>query len=90
MAVAWPAQRPAIPRIGYLAFAGLMSYGANIAGLSKATVNYVVRIIKGAKPANLPVQQPTAFDLAINLTTVKGLGLTVPQTLFVLATELID
>jgi putative tryptophan/tyrosine transport system substrate-binding protein len=69
---------------------GLMSYGANLAGLSKATVNYVVRILKGAKPANLPVQQPTAFDLTINLTTAKRLGLAVPQTLFVVATELID
>jgi putative tryptophan/tyrosine transport system substrate-binding protein len=69
---------------------GLMSYGANIAGLNKATVNYVVQILNGAKPANLPVQQPTAFDLTINLTTAKGLGLTVPQTLFVVATELID
>jgi putative tryptophan/tyrosine transport system substrate-binding protein len=69
---------------------GLMSYGANIAGLHKVIVDYVVRILKGAKPADLPVQQPTAFDLVINLKTAKALGLTVPQTLFVLATELID
>ena len=67
-----------------------MSYGANIPGLNKVTADYVVRILKGAKPANLPVQRPTAFDLAINLTTATRLGLTVPQTLFVLATELID
>jgi putative tryptophan/tyrosine transport system substrate-binding protein len=86
--------RNKIPTIYYAPFwvkrGGLMSYGANIAGLNKGTVNYVVRILKGAQPANLPVQQPTAFDLAINLTTVKRLGLTVPQTLSVLATELID
>jgi putative ABC transport system substrate-binding protein len=69
---------------------GLMSYGANQAGLNKVTVDYIVRILKGAKPANLPVQQPTAFDLFINLTTAKRFGLTVPQTLLVLATALID
>jgi TPR repeat protein/ABC-type uncharacterized transport system substrate-binding protein len=69
---------------------GLMSYGANKPGLNKVTVDYVVRILKGAKPANLPVQRPTVFDLSINLTTAKMLGLTVPQTLFVVATELID
>ena len=64
---------------------GLISYGANLASLDKATVDYVVRILKGAKPAELPVQQPTKFDLAINLKTAKTLGLTVPPTLLALA-----
>jgi putative ABC transport system substrate-binding protein len=69
---------------------GLMSYGANVAGVNKLTVEYVVQILKGAKPSDLPVQQPTAFDLAINLTTAKRLGLTVPETLLALADEVIQ
>jgi putative ABC transport system substrate-binding protein len=69
---------------------GLMSYGANIADVNKVIADYIVRILKGAQPANLPVQQPTAFDLVINLTTAKRLGLTVPQTLLVGTTEFID
>jgi putative tryptophan/tyrosine transport system substrate-binding protein len=69
---------------------GLMSYSASIEGVRKVVVDYVVRILKGAKPADLPVQRPTAFDLAINLKTAKALGLTVPPTLLVLATELVD
>jgi len=69
---------------------GLMSYGGNGKGIRKVVVDYVVRILKGAKPADLPVQRPTAFDLVINLKTAKALGLTVPPTLLVLATELID
>ena len=69
---------------------GLMSYSASFEGALKVVVDYVVRILRGAKPADLPVQRPTAFDLAINLKTAKALGLTVPRTLLVLATELIE
>jgi putative ABC transport system substrate-binding protein len=76
--------------VGWVKRGGLMSYGANIAGLDKVTADYVVRILKGANPADLPVQRPISFDLAINLKTAKALDLTVPQALFVLATELID
>ena len=69
---------------------GLMSYSASFEGGGKVVVDYVARILRGAKPADLPVQRPTAFDLVINLKTAKALGLTVPPTLLVLGTELID
>ena len=69
---------------------GLMSYGAKAGTEGKIVVDYVVRILQGAKPANLPVQQPTEFDLVINLKTAKTLGLTVPPTLYALATEVIE
>jgi putative tryptophan/tyrosine transport system substrate-binding protein len=83
-----------IPTMYYSSFwvrgGGLMSYSANFEGGHKVVVDYVARILRGAKPADLPVQRPTAFDLVINLKTAKALGLTVPPTLLVLATELID
>jgi putative ABC transport system substrate-binding protein len=67
-----------------------MSYGAKAGTEGKIVVDYVVRILQGAKPANLPVQQPTEFDLVINLKTAKTLGLTTPPTLYALATEVIE
>ena len=78
------------PNPSWVKRGGLMSYGANIAGLNKVTADYVGRILKGAKPANLPVQQPTAFDLAINLKTAKALGLNVPDKLVAIADEVIE
>jgi putative ABC transport system substrate-binding protein len=67
---------------------GLMSYGANAEALCRRAAEHVGRILKGAKPAELPVLQPTKFDLVINLTTSKALGLTLPQALLLRADQL--
>ena len=74
----------------YVEAAGLISYGPNLQDQFRRAADYVDKILRGAKAGDIPVEQPTKFDLIINLTTAKALGLTIPETLLLRANELIE
>jgi putative ABC transport system substrate-binding protein len=74
----------------YVEAGGLMSYGANFADLYRRTADFADKILRGAKPAEMPVEQPTKFDLAVNLTTAEVLGLSLPTTFLARADQVIE
>jgi putative ABC transport system substrate-binding protein len=92
-AIADLASRKRLPSVGITAFAeagGTIGYGLNFPAMSRRAAYFVDKILKGAKPADLPVEQPTKFDLVINLKTAKALGLTIPQSLLLRADQVIE
>jgi putative ABC transport system substrate-binding protein len=78
------------PTRGYVEVGGLMSYGPNFPASFRRAADYVHKILLGAKPGDLPVEQPTRYDLVVNLTTAKALGLTIPESFLLRADEVIE
>ena len=74
----------------YVDDGGLMSYGVEFPPLWRRTADYVARILKGAKPSELPIEQPTKFELVVNLRTAKALGVTIPNGILLAADEVIE
>jgi putative tryptophan/tyrosine transport system substrate-binding protein len=74
----------------YVEAGGLMSYGPNVVDQYRRAADYVDKILRGAKPGDIPVEQPTKFDLVINLTTAKALGLVIPEPFLLRADEVIE
>jgi putative tryptophan/tyrosine transport system substrate-binding protein len=74
----------------YVEAGGLMSYGPSIVDQYRRAADYVDKILRGAKPGDIPVEQPTKFDLVVNLTTAKVLGLTIPEAILLRADEVIE
>jgi putative ABC transport system substrate-binding protein len=75
---------------GFVAAGGLMSYGVNYPQQNRRAAELVDKILRGARPADIPVEQPTKFELVINLTTAKALGLTISESFLALADEVIE
>jgi putative ABC transport system substrate-binding protein len=88
------AARNNVPSVYYLSdfarYGGLLSYGPDVMDIFRRAASYVDRILRGAKPADLPVQFPTKFEMVVNLKTAKALGLTVPQSILLTADEVIQ
>ena len=89
--LAWKQRLPSVALYGaYVEAGGLMSYGPNIRELYRRAATYVDKIFKGANPGELPVEQPTTFELVLNLKTAKALGIKVPQAILIQATKVIE